>query len=44
MIRNLNLEDRTLEADLEAARQVAVSIPPDELQAWQIDLKSQAQD
>ena len=44
MIQDLDLEDTTLEADLNAARQVAVSIQPDELQAWQIDLKAQAQD
>ena len=43
-IQNANLEDTTLEADLNAARRVAVSIQPDELQAWQIDLKAQAQD
>ena len=41
MIRELNLEDKTLEADLEAARKFVVSLPPDELQAWQIYLKAQ---
>lgn len=42
-VQDANLEDPTLEADLNAARQVAVSIQPDELQAWQIGLKTQAQ-
>lgn len=41
MIRDLKLESGTLEADLEAARQVAISLQPDELQAWQIGLKAQ---
>lgn len=38
-----NLEDRTLEADLEAAFNfVAHECQPDELRDWQIDLKAQA--
>ncbi len=43
MIQALNLKDKTLEADLEAAFNfVAHECQPDELQAWQIDLKAQA--
>lgn len=42
MIRTLHLKDRTLEADLEAAFNVVVSIQPEELRAWQIALKAQA--
>jgi len=43
MIRTLNLKDKTLEADLEAAFNFVVTIQPDELQAWQIHLKAPTQ-